>query len=95
MAGLGHSLTSKMRVCVSTCTHGCQPPILRQLKFYCKSENTTDYQCGVLKWGGLKYKLKYFKIHTPSEHTFDNVKNGMEIQFVMVSGGFMVNLEII
>jgi len=54
-----------------------------KLKFHCKSENTTEYKCGMFKWKDRKYKLKYFKIHTPSEHTFDNIKNGMEIQFVM------------
>merc|ERR1712118_551059 len=58
-----------------------------QLKFYCKSESPPDKKCGLFKWNSKEFQLYYFKIHTPTEHTFDNIKLGMELQFVMKEKG--------
>merc|ERR1719331_3592035 len=56
--------------------------IQEQLKFECTSESQSS-PCGLFEWNSKQYKVDYVKLHSPAEHTFDNIKNGMEMQIVM------------
>jgi len=53
-----------------------------QLLFECTSKSTTN-PCGLFKWDNKEYKVSYLKLHSPAEHTFDNIQGGMEMQIVM------------
>lgn len=52
-----------------------------QLFFECASSSANP--CGLFKWENKEYKVSHLKLHSPAEHTFDNIKTGMEMQIVM------------